>query len=229
MTAIDPDKLRACLQVLAEVESLPPEHPDAVGPVQHRHEQPDAAVGLPDLAGPVGAEGGAGGAVVDRLGDPGQPRALQRPEHGVLEVLQVDGDVAAAHGDDLLGDQRTDQPRGHQVGPVQQGSEDPLTEALGAGPAVGVGEPDPGQRAVGPARRVRRARVVLRHPSPTTCGRDAATRRLSPAGDRVGKDRRCRMPHDLRVLGYRPVGSGAPDQGIGSTQDDGVGRGVTRG
>lgn len=30
MTAIDPDKLRACLQVLAEVESLPPEHPDAV-------------------------------------------------------------------------------------------------------------------------------------------------------------------------------------------------------
>ena len=30
MTAIDPDKLRACLQVLADVESLPPEHPDAV-------------------------------------------------------------------------------------------------------------------------------------------------------------------------------------------------------
>ncbi len=30
MTAIDPEKLSACLQVLAEVESLPPEHPDAV-------------------------------------------------------------------------------------------------------------------------------------------------------------------------------------------------------
>ena len=30
MTAIDPDKLRLCLQVLSEVESLPPEHPDAV-------------------------------------------------------------------------------------------------------------------------------------------------------------------------------------------------------
>ncbi|MBX9919008.1 SDR family oxidoreductase [Mycolicibacterium frederiksbergense] len=30
MTAIDPEKLRTCLQVLADVESLPPEHPDAV-------------------------------------------------------------------------------------------------------------------------------------------------------------------------------------------------------
>ncbi|MCW2722022.1 SDR family oxidoreductase [Pseudonocardia sp.] len=30
MTAIDPDKLRTCLQVIADVEGLPPEHPDAV-------------------------------------------------------------------------------------------------------------------------------------------------------------------------------------------------------
>ena len=30
MTAIDPEKLRTCLQVLADVESLPPEHPDAI-------------------------------------------------------------------------------------------------------------------------------------------------------------------------------------------------------
>lgn len=30
MTAIDPDKLATCLQVLAEVDALPPEHPDAV-------------------------------------------------------------------------------------------------------------------------------------------------------------------------------------------------------
>ncbi|MGK2880878.1 MAG: SDR family NAD(P)-dependent oxidoreductase [Mycobacterium sp.] len=30
MTAIDPDKLDICLQVLADIESLPPEHPDAV-------------------------------------------------------------------------------------------------------------------------------------------------------------------------------------------------------
>ena len=30
VTAIDPDQLRTCLRVLAEVESLPPEHPDAV-------------------------------------------------------------------------------------------------------------------------------------------------------------------------------------------------------
>ncbi|MGB3233252.1 MAG: SDR family NAD(P)-dependent oxidoreductase [Mycobacterium sp.] len=30
MTAIDPDKLSTCLQVLADIESLPPEHPDAV-------------------------------------------------------------------------------------------------------------------------------------------------------------------------------------------------------
>ncbi|MGB3483298.1 MAG: SDR family NAD(P)-dependent oxidoreductase [Mycobacterium sp.] len=30
MTSIDPDQLRACLQVLSDVESLPPEHPDAV-------------------------------------------------------------------------------------------------------------------------------------------------------------------------------------------------------
>jgi len=30
VTAIDPEKLRTCLQVLADVESLPPEHPDAV-------------------------------------------------------------------------------------------------------------------------------------------------------------------------------------------------------
>ena len=30
MTAIDPEKLSTCLQVLSEVESLPPEHPDAV-------------------------------------------------------------------------------------------------------------------------------------------------------------------------------------------------------
>ncbi len=30
MTSTDPDQLRLCLQVLSEVESLPPEHPDAV-------------------------------------------------------------------------------------------------------------------------------------------------------------------------------------------------------
>jgi NAD(P)-dependent dehydrogenase (short-subunit alcohol dehydrogenase family) len=30
VTAIDPDKLNTCLQVLAEIKSLPPEHPDAV-------------------------------------------------------------------------------------------------------------------------------------------------------------------------------------------------------
>jgi NAD(P)-dependent dehydrogenase (short-subunit alcohol dehydrogenase family) len=30
VTAIDPDKLRTCLQVIADVEGLPPEHPDAV-------------------------------------------------------------------------------------------------------------------------------------------------------------------------------------------------------
>jgi NAD(P)-dependent dehydrogenase (short-subunit alcohol dehydrogenase family) len=30
VTAIDPEKLSTCLQVLSEVESLPPEHPDAV-------------------------------------------------------------------------------------------------------------------------------------------------------------------------------------------------------
>ena len=30
VSAIDPDKLDVCLQVLADVESLPPEHPDAV-------------------------------------------------------------------------------------------------------------------------------------------------------------------------------------------------------
>ncbi|CAA0128592.1 Uncharacterised protein [Mycolicibacterium vanbaalenii] len=30
MTAIDPEKLSTCLQVLADIESLPPEHPDAV-------------------------------------------------------------------------------------------------------------------------------------------------------------------------------------------------------
>ena len=30
MNAIDPEKLDTCLQVLAEIESLPPEHPDAV-------------------------------------------------------------------------------------------------------------------------------------------------------------------------------------------------------
>ncbi|BBZ21733.1 MULTISPECIES: SDR family oxidoreductase [Mycolicibacter] len=30
MTAIDPERLAACLQVLAEIDALPPEHPDAV-------------------------------------------------------------------------------------------------------------------------------------------------------------------------------------------------------
>ncbi len=30
MTAVDPEKLRTCLQVLSDIESLPPEHPDAV-------------------------------------------------------------------------------------------------------------------------------------------------------------------------------------------------------
>ena len=30
VNAIDPDKLNMCLQVLADIESLPPEHPDAV-------------------------------------------------------------------------------------------------------------------------------------------------------------------------------------------------------
>ena len=30
MNAIDPDKLNICLQVLADIDSLPPEHPDAV-------------------------------------------------------------------------------------------------------------------------------------------------------------------------------------------------------
>jgi NAD(P)-dependent dehydrogenase (short-subunit alcohol dehydrogenase family) len=30
VTAIDPDKLNTCLQVLSDIESLPPEHPDAI-------------------------------------------------------------------------------------------------------------------------------------------------------------------------------------------------------
>jgi hypothetical protein len=30
VTDIDPEKLNTCLQVLSEVEALPPEHPDAV-------------------------------------------------------------------------------------------------------------------------------------------------------------------------------------------------------
>ncbi|MGH7292091.1 MAG: short-chain dehydrogenase, partial [Myxococcota bacterium] len=30
MNAIDPEKLSTCLRVLSEIESLPPEHPDAV-------------------------------------------------------------------------------------------------------------------------------------------------------------------------------------------------------
>ncbi|MGB3522184.1 MAG: short-chain dehydrogenase, partial [Mycobacterium sp.] len=30
MTVIDPERLATCLQVLAEIDSLPPEHPDAV-------------------------------------------------------------------------------------------------------------------------------------------------------------------------------------------------------
>ncbi|PRC55881.1 short-chain dehydrogenase, partial [Mycobacterium sp. ITM-2017-0098] len=30
MNAIDPAKLSTCLQVLADIEALPPEHPDAV-------------------------------------------------------------------------------------------------------------------------------------------------------------------------------------------------------
>lgn len=30
MTAIDPDKLSTCLQVLADIEALPPEHPDSI-------------------------------------------------------------------------------------------------------------------------------------------------------------------------------------------------------
>jgi len=30
VTSIDKDKLSTCLQVLSEIESLPPEHPDAV-------------------------------------------------------------------------------------------------------------------------------------------------------------------------------------------------------
>lgn len=30
MTAVDPEKLRTCLQVLSDIESLPPQHPDAV-------------------------------------------------------------------------------------------------------------------------------------------------------------------------------------------------------
>ena len=70
--AIDPDKLSTCLQVLADVESLPPEHPDAVAirrataslwksvKISRRHARRDAVTAADDAVTAATATGAPG-------------------------------------------------------------------------------------------------------------------------------------------------------------------------
>ncbi|MDT7709458.1 MAG: hypothetical protein QOG20_5065 [Pseudonocardiales bacterium] len=72
MTAIDPDKLRTCLQVIADVEGLPPEHPDAVAlrrataslwksvKIARRHAKRDAIAAADDAVTAATATGAPG-------------------------------------------------------------------------------------------------------------------------------------------------------------------------
>jgi hypothetical protein len=174
------------------------QHPDAIGAVEHREEQADAAVGAGHLLPRIRAERGPRRARVDRFGLPDQPRTLQRLEDGVIEVLQVDRDVAAAHLRDLLGDQWPDQPGRHEVGTIEERPEQPLAEALVPRPPGCVGEAESGEISVGPARCIRRRPcVVPRHPSPTArVAATAATRQLFP-----GRTQKARPGADRCVRG----------------------------
>jgi NAD(P)-dependent dehydrogenase (short-subunit alcohol dehydrogenase family) len=72
VTAIDPDKLRTCLQVIADVEGLPPEHPDAVAlrrataslwksvKIARRHAKRDAVAAADDAVTAATATGAPG-------------------------------------------------------------------------------------------------------------------------------------------------------------------------
>lgn len=72
VTAIDPEKLRTCLQVLSEIESLPPEHPDAVAirrataslwksvKLARRHAKRDAVTAADDAVTAATATGAPG-------------------------------------------------------------------------------------------------------------------------------------------------------------------------
>jgi NAD(P)-dependent dehydrogenase (short-subunit alcohol dehydrogenase family) len=72
VTAIDPDKLRTCLQVIADVEGLPPEHPDAVAlrrataslwksvKIARRHAKRDAIAAADDAVTAATATGAPG-------------------------------------------------------------------------------------------------------------------------------------------------------------------------
>ncbi len=72
MTAIDPEQLKLCLRVLAEVESLPPEHPDAVAvrrataslwksvKIARRHAKRDAIAAADDAVTAATATGAPG-------------------------------------------------------------------------------------------------------------------------------------------------------------------------
>ena len=72
MTSIDPEKLNTCLQVLAEVQSLPPEHPDSVAirratagvwksvKMARRHAKRDAVTAADDAVTAATATGAPG-------------------------------------------------------------------------------------------------------------------------------------------------------------------------
>ncbi len=72
MSAIDPDKLATCLQVIADVEALPPEHPDAVAirratagawksvKIARRHAKRDAVAAADDAVTAATATGAPG-------------------------------------------------------------------------------------------------------------------------------------------------------------------------
>ena len=106
--------------MLVEVVQREDENTTPVRAVQQWHVQPDhiAPGTLDDLIGP---EGETGQGVVDGLHrSDDQTLAGQRYERHLVVVLQQDRHVPPPDHRDLLGDQGSDQLRGHRVCPIQQ-------------------------------------------------------------------------------------------------------------
>ena len=106
------------------------EHPDPIGAVEQRDEEPHPVV-LRPLDRLICAEGLARQRSVDRLRGPHQQTSpCQRHQGHLVVVLQENLDVPASDDRDLLLDERGDHVRRHLMGPVQQRTEQPLPEPL---------------------------------------------------------------------------------------------------
>jgi hypothetical protein len=116
-------------------------HPYLVAAVQQGHIHANAT-GMGDLDRGHPQEGRAGRGVADRLGlTDKQSSPRQRHQQFLRVVLQEDRDVASTDLRHFFRDQRSDQPRRHLVCPIQQHSEQPLTESFRPVHQAPVGPP----------------------------------------------------------------------------------------